>query len=158
MVVDRELGQYLGHPTTVLIEDGRTILAVYPKGHGKGAILLKRSPDGGHPWSDRLPTPENWATSKETPTIHRAVDPQGVKQLIRSGPVPDPTAASEDDGQTWSPLEPIGDFGGIVAMSSVESLKNGDYLALFHNDGRFLRMRARSRSSGSTRRSPTTAA
>ena len=77
IVVDREPGQYLGHPTTVLLEDGRTIIAVYPKGHGRGAIVLKRSIDGGLHWSDRLPTPENWATSKETPTIHRVVDPQG---------------------------------------------------------------------------------
>jgi hypothetical protein len=28
VVVDREAGQYLGHPTTVLLEDGRTILCV----------------------------------------------------------------------------------------------------------------------------------
>src|SRR5581483_3024852 len=64
VVVDREPGQYLGHPTTVLLEDGRTILAVYPKGHGRGAIVLKRSTDGGLTWSGRLPVPENWATSK----------------------------------------------------------------------------------------------
>jgi hypothetical protein len=140
VVVDREEGQYLGHPTTVLLEDGKTIVAVYPKGHGRGAIVLKRSNDGGLSWSDRLPTPENWATSKETPTIHRVVDPQGKKRLIVfSGLYPIRMSISEDDGQTWSPLEPIGDFGGIVAMSSVERLKNGDYLALFHDDGRFLR-------------------
>jgi hypothetical protein len=47
VVVDRERGQYLGHPTTVLLEDGKTILAVYPKGHGRGPIVLKRSTDGG---------------------------------------------------------------------------------------------------------------
>src|SRR5262245_12615382 len=46
-VVDREAGQYLGHPTTVLLEDGHTILIVYPKGHGRGAIVYKRSVDGG---------------------------------------------------------------------------------------------------------------
>ena len=28
VVVDREPGQYLGHPTTVLLEDGKTILTV----------------------------------------------------------------------------------------------------------------------------------
>ena len=33
VVVDKEDGQYLGHPTTVLLEDGQTILTVYPKGH-----------------------------------------------------------------------------------------------------------------------------
>src|SRR5512136_1466844 len=56
-VVDREPGQYLGHPTTVLLEDGRTMIAVYPKGHGRGAIVMKRSTDGGRTWSGRLLTP-----------------------------------------------------------------------------------------------------
>ena len=57
VIVDREPGQYLGHPTTVLLEDGKTILTVYPKGHGKGPIQYKKSTDGGKTWSDRLPTP-----------------------------------------------------------------------------------------------------
>jgi len=60
VIVDREKGQYLGHPTTVLLEDGKTMLIVYPKGHGKGGIVYKRSNDGGKTWSERLPTPENW--------------------------------------------------------------------------------------------------
>jgi len=140
VIVDREAGQYLGHPTTVLLEDGKTIIAVYPKGHGKGAIQMKRSADGGLTWSDRLPTPENWTTSKETPTIHRVVDAEGKKRLILfSGLYPIRESVSEDDGQTWTPLKPIGDFGGIVAMSSVERLKDGRYMALFHDDGRFFR-------------------
>jgi hypothetical protein len=139
-VVDREKGQYLGHPTTVLLEDGRTMIIVYPKGHGRGAIVMKRSTDGGRSWSDRLPTPANWATSQETPTIHRVIDPQGRRRLILfSGLYPIRMARSDDDGRTWTPLEPIGDFGGIVAMASVERLRNGDYMALFHDDGRFLR-------------------
>ena len=130
-----------------------------PEGPRQGRIVLKRSPDGGLHWSDRLPTPENWVTSKETPTIHRVVDPRGTKRLILfSGLYPIRMSVSEDDGQTWTPLEPIGDFGGIVAMASVERLKNGDSMALFHDDGRFLRDRARSRSSGSTGRSRRTAA
>ncbi len=141
VIVDREQGQYLGHPTTVLLEDGATIITVYPKGHGRGAIVMKKSTDGGRTWSDRLPVPENWATSKETPTIHRVIDPQnGAKRLIVfSGLYPIRMAVSEDDGATWSPLEPIGQFGGVVAMASVEQLTNGDYMAMFHDDGRFLR-------------------
>ncbi|MBI5083567.1 MAG: exo-alpha-sialidase [Acidobacteria bacterium] len=140
VVVDREPGQYLGHPTTVLLEDHRTILTVYPKGHGRGAIVYKRSVDGGKTWSDRIPVPENWATSQETPTIHRVVDAKGKKRLIVfSGLYPIRMGVSEDDGRTWSPLKPIGDFGGVVAMSSVVRLKDGRYMAFFHDDGRFLR-------------------
>lgn len=140
VVVDREPGQYLGHPTTLLLEDGRTIICVYPKGHGRGAVVRKRSEDGGRTWSERLPVPKNWATSQEVPTLHRVIDPQGVKRIVMfSGRYPIKMAVSEDDGETWSPLEPIGDFGGIVAMGSVERLRDGRYMALFHDDGRYLR-------------------
>ncbi|MHC4081731.1 MAG: sialidase family protein [Planctomycetota bacterium] len=141
VIVDREAGQYLGHPTTVLLEDGRTMIAVYPKGHGRGAIVMKRSTDGGLTWSDRLRVPENWSTSKETPTIHRVIDPRdGTKRLILfSGLYPIRMAVSDDDGGTWTDLEPIGDFGGIVTMSSVVHLADGRSMALFHDDGRFLR-------------------
>ncbi len=140
VIVDREPGQYLGHPTTVLLEDGKTMICVYPKGHGRGAVVMKRSDDAGLTWSERLPVPENWATSKETPTIHRVIDAEGTKRLIMfSGLYPIRMAVSEDDGITWTPLEPIGDYGGVVTMASVERLANGDYMALFHDDGRFLR-------------------
>ena len=139
-VVDREPGQYLGHVTTVLLADGRTIIAVYPKGHGRGPIVMKRSTDGGRTWSERLPVPENWATSQEVPTIHRVVDPQGVGRLILfSGLYPVRMSVSEDDGRHWTPLQPVGAWGGIVTMGSVERLRNGDYLAMFHDDGRFFR-------------------
>lgn len=140
VVVDREPGQYLGHPTTVLLEDGRTILTVYPKGHGRGAIVMKRSDDAGLTWSERLPTPASWATSKETPTIHRVVDAAGKKRLIVwSGLHPARLSVSDDDGATWSELEPAGDWGGIVVMGFVEPLSEpGHYLAMFHDDGRFI--------------------
>ncbi len=142
IVVDREAGQYLGHPTTVLLEDGKTIIAVYPKGHGRGAIVMKRSADGGLTWSGRLPVPENWATSLETPTIHRVVGPDGTRRLIVwSGLYPARLAVSEDDGATWTPLAPAGDWGGVVVMSALVERKpfgRGRYLAMFHDDGRFL--------------------
>jgi len=124
----------------VLLEDGATILCVYPKGHGKGPICLKKSADGGRTWSARQPVPDNWATSLETPTIHRVVDKAGRKRLILfSGLFPVRMAVSEDDGAMWTPLRPVGDWGGIVAMASVLRTGPGEYMALFHDDGRFFR-------------------
>lgn len=140
VVVDREAGQYLGHPTTCLLEDGKTMLCVYPKGHGRGGIVYQRSSDGGLTWSGRLATPASWATSKEVPTLHRVIDAQGRRRLIMwSGLYPARLAVSEDDGATWGELKPAGDWGGIVVMGCVEPLRTGagHYIAMFHDDGRF---------------------
>ena len=60
-IVDRKAGQYLGHPTTVLLEDSRTMLIVYPKGHGRGEVVYKRSTDGGRTWSERMPWKDRFA-------------------------------------------------------------------------------------------------
>ncbi|MDF1858704.1 MAG: sialidase family protein [Verrucomicrobiales bacterium] len=141
IVVDREKGQYLGHPTTVLFEDNKTMLIVYPKGHGKGGIVYKRSTDAGLTWSERLPTPESWATSREVPTLHRVIDAEGKKRIIMfSGLYPTRMSVTEDDGKTWSELAPVGDWGGIVVMGCHIDLKTGPghYMAMFHDDGRFL--------------------
>ena len=146
VVVDRESGQYLGHPTTCLLEDGKTMLCVYPKGHGRGAIIYKRSDDGGLTWSGRLPTPASWSSSQEVPTLHRVVDSNGKKRIIMwSGLYPARLAMTEDDGVNWSELEPVGDWGGIVVMGFVEPLKTGKghYMAMFHDDGRFFSKNAK---------------
>ena len=121
VVVDKEKDVYLGHPSTVLLEDGKTILIVYPKGHGRGEIIYKQS--------------------KEVPTIHRVVDANGIKRLIMwSGLYPARLAVSENNGLTWSPLKEVGDWGGIVVMGSVVKVKKpGQYLAMFHDDGRFIK-------------------
>ncbi len=141
VIVDQEKGQYLGHPTTLLLEDNKTMLIVYPKGHGRGPIVYKRSNDTGLAWSERLPTPKSWETSLEVPTLHRVVDANGKKRIIMfSGLYPIRMAITEDDGANWSELAPIGNFGGIVAMGTVIDLKTpGHYLAFFHDDGRYIR-------------------
>ncbi|MDP7028815.1 MAG: sialidase family protein [Phycisphaerales bacterium] len=139
--VDREAGQYLGHPSTHLASDGTTLLCVYPKGHGRGPLVLKRSEDGGRTWSDRLPVPDSWASSKETPHLYELEDAAGVRRLLLfSGLHPIRTSISEDGGDTWTELEAIGAYGGIVAVADVMPTgKPGCYSAFFHDDGRFLR-------------------
>jgi|GEM_PF-435070 Ca2+-binding EF-hand superfamily protein len=139
VIVDQEPGQYLGHVTTAMLEDGKTIFATYPKGHGGGQIVLKRSDDGGLTWGERLEVPESWSTSKEVPTLFRTIDSEGNKRFIlHSGLYPIRQAVSEDDGATWSELEPIGDYGGIVASGCMLQCKDGSYIAMFHDDGRFI--------------------
>ena len=139
-VVDREKDQYLGHVSTCLLDDGKTILAVYPKGHGRGAIVYKKSPDGGRTWGERQPTPASWATSREVPTLHRMQGPDGKRRIILwSGLYPARNAISEDEGKSWSELKKAGNWGGIVVMGSHLKMRTGQghYMCVFHDDGRF---------------------
>ncbi len=133
-IVDKEQGQYLGHPTTVLLDDKKTIIAVYPKGHGRGTVVMKKSRDGGLTWSDRLPTPDNWDTSMETPTIYPIRSEKGIERLVMfsGGRFPVRMAVSEDLGESWSPLKPIGQYSGVVAMADLIRLKDGRHMAFFH--------------------------
>ena len=140
-VVDREPGLYLGHPSTVMLDDNHTIIVVYPKCHGYGQICMKKSLDGGWTWSERLPVPASWSTSMEVPTIYKTYDKNGKSRLIMfSGLYPIRMSHSEDNGNTWSELAPIGDFGGVVAMADMYNPAPGEYIAYFHDDGRFIKV------------------
>lgn len=146
VIVDKEKGQYLGHPTTHLCEDGKTIVCVYPKGHGRGPIVLKKSYDGGKTWSERLPTPESWKTSKEVPTLYPTVGPEGQKYVLMFSGIQysdknsrNRMAFSKDDGKTWSELQNIpNQEGGIVVMGDLVALNTGKghYMATYHNNCR----------------------
>ena len=146
-IVDKDPEQYLGHPTTHLLKDGKTLLCVYPKGHGKGGIVYKKSYDGGKTWTDRLEVPSSWSTSLEVPTLFPVEDASGKERLIIfSGLFPARMSISEDQGLSWTQLQPLGDWGGIVVMGDLMPLRSGKghYLTMFHDDGRFFRKEGRS--------------
>lgn len=132
VVVERIPGQYLGHPTTVLLPDGKTIYCTYPLGHGGPAAVLKKSTDGGLTWSDRLPVPENWATATNCPCLHRLTDPKGKARLfVFEGNGAMRQSHSEDDGRTWTPLKPNG-LHCVVAPITIVPIEGHRLLAMYH--------------------------
>lgn len=130
-VVDQEDDVYLGHPSTIINNRGE-LLCFYPQGHGRGAILAKKSVDLGKTWSDRLKTPTSWVRSQETPIVYKLRD----KIILLSGRYPSKLSYSLDDGDSWSEFVPF-NWGGLVVFSSLIELPNGKYVAFFHDNGKF---------------------
>ncbi|NLI70051.1 MAG: exo-alpha-sialidase [Firmicutes bacterium] len=155
VIVDNS-GDYLGHPDSVLLENG-DILTMYPEGHGKGPVRTRISTDGGKTWKDGPgKTPGSWVGSRETPTVYRLEfsDERATDRLIMiSGNPKWPRESteggfncsiSENEGQSWSEFELFYDHSSsrkvvpIVAMASLTRLKeDGEFvdkwMGLFHD-------------------------
>ena len=130
---------YQGHPTTLLMPDGRTIFAVWCINHGGSAGPMARSEDGGLTWT-RLDAqlPKGFSTHQNCPSIYRIVDPSGKARLWvysaalgkRGGPGM-PSIMSEDEGKTWKEMPPL-DLPCVMTFSSMVRLKDGRTLGLYH--------------------------
>src|SRR5690606_32561378 len=101
---------YQGHPTTLLMPDGKTMYAVWTLGHGGTCGPMARSHDGGLTWTrldDRLPP--DFKTHRNCPSIYRLVDKGGKERLWVFSAQPEmPRIVSEDGGGTWSEMPPLG--------------------------------------------------
>jgi len=130
---------YQGHPTTVLMPDGKTIFCVWCINHGGAAGPMARSDDGGVTWT-RLDAqmPPGFATHQNCPSIYRMTDPAGKERLwvfsaakgTRKGPGM-PSIMSDDAGKTWKEMPPL-NFPCVMTFSSIVRLKDGRYLGLYH--------------------------
>lgn len=101
-----------GHPHTLLMPDAKTMFAIWTIGHGGPAGQLKKSTDGGLTWSDLLEVPDNWKQHANCPPLYMLKDPMGKARLttfVNRGPYGFRMyrSASEDNGATWSPFEPV---------------------------------------------------
>jgi hypothetical protein len=112
--------------------------------HGAPGGLLKRSNDGGLSWSELLDVPANWMEiGRGSPTIHRLVDAKGVSRLFVYCRDENRTtflhAMSEDEGKTWSPMQPLQNgylvkllhshAGGDHTYPGLELLPDGTFIA-----------------------------
>lgn len=124
---------YQGHPTTLLMPDGKTLFAVWSIGHGGPVGPMAKSADGGLTWTridDKLP--EGFRKHRNCPSIYRMVDPAGKERLwVFSAQPKMPRIVSEDAGATWRETDPLG-LACVMTFSSVVRLKDGHYLGFYH--------------------------
>jgi hypothetical protein len=124
---------YQGHPTTLLMPDGKTIFAVWCVNHGGPAGPMARSDDAGLTWTrldDQLPP--NFKNHRNCPSIYRLVDQAGKERLwVFSAHPLMPRILSEDSGKTWTEMPALG-FPCVMTFSSIVKLRDGSYLGLYH--------------------------
>ncbi len=77
--------------------------------------------------------------NENCPSIYRLVDPEGKERLwvfsawIGRFGTPMPSIMSEDGGQSWKEMPPLGPaFRCVMTFSSIVRLKDGSYLGMYH--------------------------
>lgn len=122
---------YNGHPTTVLLDDNKTILCTWSYGHGGKASFIAESKDAGVSWQNRK-TPADWQGMSNCPSIYKLTDKQGKERIfVFCGEPKMGQSYSEDNGKTWNPIRSL-NKPCVMAFSSIVKLKNGDYMGLYH--------------------------
>ena len=146
--------RYLGQPDMVMLDDNRTLITVYPVGHGHGKLVMKVSEDAGETWTGKTDIPSSWTKSLETPTIYKLHLDNGTTRLMLITGLPNwgngetdanghiggwNTSYSDDGGKTWSEYKNWHEKKKdgttnytIVAMASLIQLKdkNGNKIVI----------------------------
>ena len=122
---------YNGHPTTLLLDDQRTVFCVWSNGHGGKASFMGISEDAGMNWKVHK-TPTDWQNMSNCPSIYRMTDKKGKQRLfIFCGSPNMGYSYSEDNGKSWSKVKSLGK-PCVMAFTSIVRLNNGDYMGFYH--------------------------
>ena len=128
---------YQGHPTALLMPDGKTMFVVWTIKHGGSCGPMARSDDAGKTWvrmDEELP--KEYQKHKNCPSIYRMVDRFGTERLwvisgMKLGGGDMPCIVSSDGGKTWKEHEPLGLYGGMPICSVIEGKEPGSYIAFY---------------------------
>ena len=128
---------YNGHPTTVLMDDSKTMICTWSKNHGGPADFIGFSYDGGLTWVNKA-APAEWKGMVNCPSIYKLTDKNGRQRLFVFAQLESNAtyremgySCSEDGGKTWGSIVRLGK-PCIMAFTSIIRLKNGDYLGMYH--------------------------
>ena len=130
-------GLYNGHPTTALMDDGKTMVCAWSSGHGGPADFIGFSDDSGLTWRVQN-APAEWKGLVNCPSVYKLADKNGRQRLFVFAQADVGKAyrdmgysVSEDGGKTWSRIKVLGK-PCIMAFTSIIRLSNGDYLGMYH--------------------------
>jgi sialidase-1 len=138
VMVDKDPARYFGHPSTLLMPDGRTMFAGYALNHGGPPLYYKVSRDGGLTWSEYLTVPEGSDKLRNCPFLHYLKGPDGTWRLFTFVGGGDAQGANSwqshslDGGQTWTPMAKNG-LESVVASPTIVAVAGGTkYLCWYH--------------------------
>jgi len=142
-VVDKRK-HYLGHPSTVKLLDGKSLLVAYPDGHGRGRLIMRKTSNGGKAWADTV-TPKPTYVD-ETPVFYRVQLPNGKSRILLITCARKARrlryAYSDNEGASWTDFhEHQLNTGLLVVFASmyrVKDLKSGkfthEYRGIYHDN------------------------
>ncbi len=129
-----------GHPSTLLLPDGKTMFVIWTYGHGGPAGPVKKSEDGGITWSDFMEVPSSWNEYANCPPLYLLEDPRGKQRLttfVNRGPDGYKMYRAELDLEhnEWSPFEPVKIAGrndtliaDVMPFTAIEPIDSGKKL------------------------------
>ena len=144
---------YDAHAASIMMPDEKTFYCFWDLAHGGPTGPSAKSTDGGFTWT-RMDgkIPAEFKKSHDAPVAFRFEDPKTGKERLRvfagysevspsawrgapNRPLAEamPSIMSEDGGETWRYVPPMGpDFACVISFFGMERLKDGSYLGVFH--------------------------